>query len=277
MICRVDGTLSRGRAVTLDDGVDPETVARAVREGTANDGAVTVTVSAREPHPVHERVGCLHPGTSLRVRTALAAAARARGWTTPHDAELGRAREALAAVEPGEVATEDARRAVASATESTDRLRERVAAARGRLRARSDHGLDERPARERLEDAARELSEAETSAAATRQTLDRRRREAESVRDTLDERLRLEDEVANLERRARATLVERARDAYAAAVGAVPGGPADPGDPFGVDPLTAGLAVARVADFDAPVVLACGRFEGARAASRWLGAPVVQI
>jgi hypothetical protein len=89
--------------------------------------------------------------------------------------------------------------------------------------------------------------------------------------------MHLEDEVANLERRVRSALVDRFRDAYAAAVADVPGGSGDPGDPFDVDPLTAGLAVARVADFDAPVVVVCDRFGSAQAASRWLAAPVVRI
>jgi hypothetical protein len=277
VICRVDGEAVRGRAVTLDGDLDPEAVARAVREGTASDGNVTVGVSARRPHPVHERVGCLRRGMGLHVRTALAGAARARGWTTEYDAELDRARAELAAFETGDAETRPARRIVASVSEETDRLRERVAAMRGRLRARAEHGLGDQPARERLEEAARELSEAETRATAARQTLDRRRREARSVRDDLEERLKLEDEVANLERSARAALVERARDAYAAAVATAPGGPTDPRDPFDVDPLTAGLAVARLARFDAPVVVACDRFESVRVASQWLGAPVVEV
>jgi hypothetical protein len=277
VICRIDGEAVRGRAVTLDRDVAPAVVARAVRDGTASDGEVTVTVSARQPHMVHERVGCLRRGIGLHVRTALAGAARARGWTTEYDAELERARAELAAFETGDAETKPARRVVASASAETDRLRERVAAMRGRLRARSEHGLDDQPARERLEEAARELSEAETRATAARQTLDRRRRDARSVRDDLEARLKLEDEVANLERSARAALVERARDVYAAAVATAPGGSTDPENPFDVDPLTAGLAVARVAGFDGPVVVACDRFGGARAASRWLGAPVVEI
>ena len=277
MICRVGETVHRGRAVSLTGKVDPETIARAVREGTADGPEVTVSVTARTPHRVHGRVGCLQPGMGLRVRTALAAAARIRGVRTPHDTHLRRAHERLAALDVGGVETTDARRRLASARADTDRLRERVASARGRLQAREELGADTGPARERLETAARELSESETSAAAARQSLDRRRRKARAARDDLDERMHLEDEVANLERRVRSALVDRFRDAYAAAVADVPGGSGDPGDPFDVDPLTTGLAVARVADFDAPVVVACDRFGSAQAASRWLAAPVVRI
>lgn len=279
MICRVDGTVYRGRTVSLAGDVTPEMVAAAIREGesTAADGR-TVSVTARTPGPVHERVGCLQPGTSLRVRTALAGAARARGLGTPHDPALGRARERLAAIEVAAEAGDaaDAQERLADARAERDRLRERVAAARGRLQARKGADLPTGPAREDLEAAARELSEAETAAAAVRQTLDRERRETRESRDRLDERLRLEDRVANLERRARRALVERARGAYAAAVAAVPGAP-EPDDPFAVDGLTAGLAVARLASFEAPVVVTGDRFDDARAASRWLGAPVVRV
>jgi len=286
VICRVGGAVHRGRTVSLAGAVAPETVATAVRAGsaTAADGT-TVAVTARTPHPVHERVGCLCPGMGLRVRTALAAAARARGVGTPHDTPLRRTRERLAALtdesegdtsDGPDPSMADARERLAAARAETDRLRERVATVRGRLRAREESGLPTEDVRAELEATARELSEVETEAVAARQTLERARRRTRETRDELDERLRLEDRVANLERRARRTLVERVRDAYAAAVADVPG-TTEPPDPFAVDALTAGFAVARVADFDAPVVVTGNRFGSARAASRWLGAPVVRV
>lgn len=287
MICQVGGTVYCGRTVSLSADVAPETVATAVREeaATGPDGTA-VSVTARTPHPIHERVGCLCPSMDLRVRTALAAAARARGVGTPHDTPLRRARDRLAALtgesegggtrDGADQSTADARKRLASARAERDRLRERAATVRGRLRAREERGLEAEDARAELEGVARELSEVETEALAARQTLERARRQAREARDTLEERLRLEDRVANLERRASRALVERVRDAYAAAVADVPGG-SEPGDPFAVDVLTAGFAVARVAGFDAPVVVSGDRFESARAASRWLGAPVVRI
>lgn len=277
MICTVDGVVRRGRTVNLSGPVPPEAAARAIREGTAAADGTTVSVIARRPHAVHERVGCLRPGMGLRVRTALAGAARARGLGTPSDPQLRRLRDRLRALDPERVDTTDERERLAAASADTDRLREAVATARGRLQARRREGLDTETASERLEESATRLSEVETRAAAARQSLDRRRQEARRVRDQLDERLRLEDRVANLERCARRTLVDRVRDAYAAAVADVPRGPADPEDPFDVEALTAGLAVARVADFDAPVVVACERFEDPTAASRWLGAPVLRV
>lgn len=276
MICRVDGAVRRGRVVTLDEDLHPETVARAVRDGRATEDGTTVAVTARTPHPVHERVGCLSPEMALRIRTALAIAARARGLGTPYDRTLQRARQRLAAFEDPDVETKAARKRLATAQAETDRLRERVATIRGRVQARETHDLPTDPAREQLEDAARKLSEVETEATAARQSLDREQQRARRAREDLEERFRLEDRVGNFERRARAHLVEQVRDAYAAAVADVPG-VADPSDPFGVDSLSAGLAVARVADFDTPVVIAGERFESARAASRWLGAPVVRV
>lgn len=276
MICRVDGALHRGRTVTLDCDLDPATVARAVREGTATADGRTMSITAVSPAPVHRRVGCLRPGTGLRTRTALAEAARARGLTAPQDPAIRAARDRLADLPRPEVDATSDREAVADAGTDRDRLRERVAEARGRVRARREAGADTDTAEATLREAARELSEAETAAVAAREDLERARRGAREARDELADRFRLEDRVANLERRARRALVARVRPAFAAAVRDVPG--ADPGtDPFAADPVTAGLAVARVAAFDAPVVLACDRFPGVEAASAWLGAPVIRV
>jgi hypothetical protein len=68
-------------------------------------------------------------------------------------------------------------------------------------------------------------------------------------------------------------------DDFAAAVAAVPGDAHvgdEPGEYEG-DPTTAALAVARVADVRAPIVLACRRFRSATAAADRLGAPVIRI
>ncbi|WP_302082100.1 hypothetical protein [Salinibaculum rarum] len=277
MICEVDGAVSCGRTVTLCASADPETVARAVREGIASDGQTTVRVRARRPHAVHERVGAVHPEMGLRPRTALAEAARARGLSTPFDDEIRARAERLADLTIEDVETADQRQAVAAASTETERLREEVAQTRGELIARRDRDDETDGVAERFRDAARELSEAETTAVTARQNLTRRRREARAVRDRLEQRLALEDDLANLRRQARAALVDRVRDAYACAVEGVPGGPARVTDPFDVDAVTAALAVARIAAFDAPVVLACDRFPSARAASAWLATPVIRV
>lgn len=276
MILRVDGAVYRGRAVTVRTDVDPETIAEAVRQEDADEDG-TVTVRAQQPHPVHERVGCIYPGMGLRARTALADAARARGLSTAHNPALRAARERLREVSVTGVDATDQRRAVADASSETERLRERVAETRGRLAARREFDRETDALAAELEDAARELSEAETSAAAARQSLDQRRREARNARSEWERQMRLEDELANCRRRTRAALIERTRGAFERAVAAAPGGPDEPDDPFEVDPVTAGLAIARVASLSAPVVLSCDRFADAAAASAWLDAPVVRL
>ena len=264
--------------MTLTAGTDPCAVARAVRDGAASDDGQSIRIHARRPHPVHEQVGYIHPEMGLRVRTALARAARARGCSTRFDPEIRARRDRLTELAVEDVPMADEREALATVSGETERLRERVAEIRGELTARRDSdGTDADTAAKQFRDAARDLSEAETAVTAARQNLRRRRREARVARDRLERRLALEDDLANLERRARARLVDRVEAAYESAVPTVPGGPGAVTDAFEVDSVTAALAVARVAGFDAPVVLACDRFDSPRAASAWLGAPVVCV
>ena len=281
MICRVGTARYRGRAVDLPADLDPERLARAVRSGevpAGDDGRPRLAVHCRRPAPVHDRVGCITPDTGIRIRTALAAAGRARGLGTPHDPAIRRLEarhERL--VPPGEATPDlaETRAALAEASAATDRHQERVAAARGRLQARREADLPADPAAEDLEAAAGELAAAETAAVAARQALDRDRDRARAHRERLAERFRVADALANRRRAARAALVERLAGAYAAAVRAAPG--PDPEDPFAADPVTAALAVARVARGTAPVVLAVDRFPDAGAAAAWLGTPVCRV
>jgi hypothetical protein len=284
--CRVGDVLRCGRALVVSAPVEPTALARAVREEQDSDARLAVV--ADEPGPAHEYVGCIQPSMGLRTRTALAAAARSRAIETPHDAALAAAREELAALdseseteadgEPTGTASERARHreAAAEATTETERLREAVAAARGRLQARREQGLDPTPAAEELAAAVERLSEAETEAAAARQRLDSVRERTRERRDAREERFRLEDRVANLERKARAHLREQVHEEYVAALGAVPGTD-EHVRPWGAEPVARALAVARVADLSAPVVLACERFESADAAADWLDAAVIRL
>jgi hypothetical protein len=68
-------------------------------------------------------------------------------------------------------------------------------------------------------------------------------------------------------------------DDFAAAVAAVPGDAHVGDEPaeYEGDPTTAALAVARVAEVRAPLVVSCGRFRDADAAVDCLGAPVIRI
>jgi hypothetical protein len=277
VVCRVGDVLRCGRVVTVECDVEPTAIAEAVRQKRDSDDRIAVTAS--DPTPVHDHVGCLRAGMGLRTQTALARAARTLGVETPHDEELERARQSLADLAvTGEHATERAqgRREVAQTAAETEQLREQVAAARGRLQARREHGLDPGPAAEELADAIARLSERETTGAATRQHLADARERARDHRDRRDERLRLEDRVANLERSVRAHLVDQVRDSFTDALGAVPGHETRK-EPLDADPVPAGLAVARLADLAAPVVLCCDRFDSPAAAANWLDAPVIAV
>jgi hypothetical protein len=320
--CRIGDIVRCGRAIAVTTPVEPTTLAQAVREASNSDARVAVT--ADDPGPAHEYVGCIRPSMGLRTRTALAAAARSRGLETPHDAALAEARERLATLDSkgatgsAGTASERAqhREAAAKAATETEQLREAVAAARGRLQARREQGLDPTPATEELAEAIERLSEAETEAAAARQRLDTIRDRTREHRDDREERFRLEERVANLERKARAHLREQVREEYAAALAAVPGVDGLTGadgdgltesdgdgvtgadgdgvtesdgdsvtesDGDGVtdlwegDPVTRALGVARVADLSAPVVLSCGRFERPETAADWLDASVIRL
>ena len=278
-----------GRAVDLRDcGVEPARVVAAVRDGTgaddggsADDRAGGPVVDCPRPRPVHEHVGFVRPSMSVRVRTALAAAARSRGGEAPQDAEFAAVREELADLtvpDPPDLA--GPRERLAGTDDAVDRIRERVAALRGRVQAGREAGRDVSDLEAELAEATRELSERETERAAAREAVERAERLARESRDARERRRRLEDRRANLERRARAHLVERIRDEYERALAAVPGGPAETergDDPFAVEGVTAALAVGRVAEFRAPVVVACDRFAGPETAAEWLDATVIRV
>ncbi len=276
------GSLARhGRALRLGRAVDPAVVCAAVRQADPVAlGGTELAIEAPTPGSVHEFVGCIHPGMGLRIRTALAQAGRSRGLSTPHDETLDDLRAALAKLDPPQSDTADHRHAVAEATAETGRLRERVATARGRVAAQEndDDGSD----RERLADAIQELSEVETREAATRERLARERSDRRRRRDRLERRLELEDRIANLERAARSHLVDHLREEFTRAVAQVPSiEPApshtdEPG-PFDVDPVTAALAIARIGDLSAPIVLACDRFVSPQAAHECLRSPIIQV
>lgn len=284
MRCRVGAAVRAGEAVTVPEG-EPDRLAAAVE----SDGPVepaegpSVAVDCPSPGPVHGYVSPVHEGMGLRVRTALAAAARSRGLETPHDGELAAARERLAelAVEAATSAAE--RREAAEAAADTDRLRERVATARGRLQAAREAGGDVAAASDELKAAVRELSEAETRAAAAAERLETARERERAARDRLEHRRRLQDRAANLERDARAELVARVREEYARAVRDLKLDATEGvDDPFEVPSPVAALGVVRVATVDAPVVLdaggAVGRaFADAGAAAAWLDAPVIYV
>lgn len=285
---RVDGDVHERRDIDLTGyRVDGQTVARAVRterpdEAAATHGDRRVRVACPEPRPVHEHVGLVSPSASVAVRTALAAAARSRGLTVPQDDELRTLRDRLASIDdPERSDLTDARRRLAGTASSVERLRERVATLRGRVQAGRDAGRDVSDLERELANATRRLSEQETERAAAREALEGARRRARDSRDARDRRRRLEDRIGNVERAARAHLVDAVRGEFVAAVAALPNGDTvtdvgEDSDPFATDDVTAALAVARVADLGAPLVLACDRFASPARAVAWLDAPVIR-
>jgi hypothetical protein len=271
-----------GRVVDLrDEDIDPERLVAAVRRDArtsreANDGGLAVDCPT--PRAVHEHVGWVRPSMRVRVRTALAAAARSRGGEAPQDDELAAVRSELAELTvPSSPDLRTPRERVAGTDAAVERVRERVAALRGRVQAGREAGRDVTELEDELAEATRELSERETERTAAREALERAERLARESRDARERRRRLEDRRANLERRARAHLVERIRGEYETALAAVPDGPERVDDPLAVEGPAAALAVGRVADLRAPVVLDCDRFEGPRAAASRLDVPVVRI
>jgi len=302
---RLDGRLYAGRAVGLPPAVPVDPVVRAVRRGAdagdsggsggsgeagpTPDGAEpdpaapTVAVAGPRPGPGHARLARLPPRGTTSVRALLAAAARSRGRTAAADEQVAALEAELASLSPPDVDVAAARRRVATAADREDRLRERVAALRGELRARRDLDADPEPVAADLADAAAALSEAETERIAARQALARAEERAREARAERDRRLALQDRLGNRRRAARRELAAGIYPAVSDALAALPGD-ASPGDrpaAFEGDRALAALAAVRVADLDAPVVLApptpgAARFGDARAAAERLDVPVIR-
>ncbi|PSP79128.1 hypothetical protein BRC81_06580 [Halobacteriales archaeon QS_1_68_20] len=276
----VDGTTWAGEAIDLtgeSESVDGRDVVHVIRGEKSVDG---IAVECPEPTPVYEHVGHVRADKSVRIRTALAAVARQRGLEAPQDDELAAVRKQLADLDPPSVDLSDARERVAAVDEDeVARLREEVAAHRGAAREREELGADREPAVERLTAAAGRLSDAETDKLAVEGALHRARERAREARDVREQRLRLQDRAGNLERAAREHLAGRLRGAFAAAVEAVPGEGRVPDEPesFEGDEVTAALAITRMADLRAPVVLECERFGSVGATADVLDASVIQM
>lgn len=278
MRVQVNGIVRTGEAVDLCTvDVDPESLVRAIRGQSSPAG---VGIHCPEPGPLHERVGFVPREPTVRVRATLAAVARERGMTTPQDEELTRVRRELAEIEAPELELAGAREELAAVDEDElAMLREEVAASRGAVQARMELDAAVEPAREALSEAAAELAAAQTERLAAEQRLGLARERAREGRDVRERRLRLQDREGNLERAARTHLAGQLRAEFVDAVEAVPGAGRVPAEPasFEGEDLTTALALARMADLRAPVVLACNRFPNAHRAAAVLDAPVIRL
>lgn len=308
---RIDGSWRSGITVDLRDvpescGITREGLTRAVTAAMRPESGCRASDGIRGRNRAEGRIDveveveveCIEPSTPMALdrvpsvgslRTTLAAAARSRGWTASVAGELAERRRDLSTLDVPDVEVETARRRVAETGTDVDRLKEEIAAIRGELSARRELDSDPDPVRERLAAATTRLAETETTHIAARQDLDRARRRGRAARDVRERRLRLEDEIGNLERAARREL---ARRLYPVVRGRLAELPIDPGpiggtvDEFRGDPALAGLAAGAVAGRRAPVVcVSAARSDreqdplGACASSiaRRLGYPIVRV
>lgn len=274
---RVRAVVHEGPAVTVAQSVSPSAVVDAVR----GDGPAHVDVSGASPGPVHDHVGFIHDGMGLGHRTALARAGRSRGMETPHDEELARLREKRArldeAIDDEQSSNPATHRERIAATEAEiGRLREAVASARGKLDVCRANDLETATAEEELQNAIKALSERETEHHAARELLERSRATRRETRERFEERLRLTDRIANLERSARACLVDDLRETYCGIFRRI-SVLNQPTEPFEAPPVDAAIAIASIADLSAPIVLAVDRFEDTAAAREILDAPIIDI
>ena len=224
----------------------------------AGVASTDTSAPAVAPTPDPETVlGRLPTGTTLQ--TELAAAAHSRGHRSAHTAELESLRASIEAIDPPVVDLAEPRRRLAAATGEETRLTERVAAARGALRARRESGAETDAAREALEAAATALAEAQTTRIAAEQALEHARDRAAASRDDRERRLRLQDQFENRCRAARRELARAVYPAFHEELAALPTG--DP-DAAGDTPaaytgsrLVASVAAVRIAAIEGPVVV----------------------
>ncbi|WP_049986686.1 DUF7856 family protein [Halobellus rufus] len=291
------GRVEAGPVVDLTEPRDSSDVTAAELRRAVQSGCPVrpdaLAVHASPPGRAHAHVAQLGRDTTVRTRSALAAAAADLGVGTPHDADLADALCSLRSLSPAPIddaELREARRRAAAAGAETDRLRERVATVRGRVTALreaagDDSGNASAPAEAlgeaeaALSDVTRQLSEAATERVAAAQRLDLLERRARTGRDERNARIRLEDRIGNCRRRVRAARVAAVSDEFRAARDALrPLLPAADADGPDAPELLDALAVARIAPIRAPLVLAAGVADalgGPDAAFERLGAPLL--
>ncbi|PAU83503.1 hypothetical protein CK500_08270 [Halorubrum salipaludis] len=232
-------------------------------ETPGSDGIVATAPEPAIPEPAAV-IGRVPTGAGLRRE--LAAAARTLGLSSSIGDELIEIRDSIAAIEVEPVDLDAARRRVAAASGEEERLKERVAALRGGVRARREIESETDGVRAEtdealgdLESAAAELSAAQSDRIAAEQALERARERASDARDARERRLELRDRLRNRRRDARRELAREVYSEFRDALAVVPGAaPTDAGaEPGAYDgpSLAASLAAVRIADLDGTVAL----------------------
>ena len=267
----------QGPAIDLRErDIGVAAVATAVTTGDTAVSDRQLTVECPDPSPVHERVGVVTPDRQYELRAALAAVGRERGYETPVDAELAAVERELDEIDQTEIELASLKRELEAIEH--DEHKERVATLRGRVQALSERNADASEARETLQAAISELSAAGTEKIAAKQALDAARTELRAERDRRERRLRLQDRRANLRRTAREHLAAQLQPAYERARAAVSTEPSENASQASrsTDATTA-LAVCRLANISAPIVLGTDHFPTPTAAAEALGGPVVLV
>ncbi|WP_410765923.1 hypothetical protein [Haloferax sp. DFSO60] len=273
----LDGTVRTGRGIDLlGFELDAETVADAVRDEAS---VPELTIDCPAPGPGHETLGVVSSSLSS-PGNLFEAVGRSRGESSPADSDLARLEARRRDVSTSANATppdlDSARQRVAETGADVARLREETAALRGRLTAHREAEDDGAVADvgRKLRETTTKLSEVETERIAAEQRLSALEREARGVRDQREERLKLEDALDNRRRESRAYFSDR----YASAAEQTAETLADfASGSVAFDSLLTTLACIRLADLDAPVVLACDFFDDAETAAAALDTPVIRL
>ncbi|MEF8779159.1 MAG: hypothetical protein V5A46_00600 [Haloferacaceae archaeon] len=230
----------------IRDGTD---ITVRVPPRTTGEGSVPVPPDRPAAYDVLGPVG----DAGETSRRLLAAAARTRGLTTPHDGEIRRLEERLDSLDVPEADTAAAKRQVADASQDEAALRERIAELRGRLRTERELGKPTGETADELAAAAAKLSEASTDRIAAEQALESAEREARSVRNARNRRLKLQDRLENRRREARAFLADALAGEFEAAVDRVE--PLGGEESSGASDAGTQLAAVAVAELEVPIVV----------------------
>lgn len=243
--------------------------------GAARDPADELLV-ASPPRPPHRQVGLIRPEMRFDCGVALAEAGRSIGLESPQSAEIARLNRRIAAIELETPDLQAARRQAAEAGSDVSVLSEQVARTSGRLNARRDAALSTDDVEQRLAEFTRKLTEAETEAIAAQEALSRAEARAEAARDARAERLSLVDRRENRRRGARQWFRSALGEQFERALRSLPV-EAEPAFPVDFDGPNheAALAIARIADLSAPVVLVESPFERVIEAQGSLDGPVI--